>query len=101
MREPMEHENEILRNRGSKRKFEVPPDPEITAPGAKEIKRAAALRSAKACDAGVGNRIAALFLEPANPFDWKAPRRLRREAITLGSLILASLLLALYFNVAR
>ena len=37
-------------------------------------------------------------VEPANPFDQKAPRRLRREAVTLGAMILAFLLLALYFN---
>jgi hypothetical protein len=100
----MEHDNEItaefiLRNRRSKRIFDVPPDVPITSPDAKQISKAAALRFAKACDAGVWKRIAALFLEPANPFEEKAPRRFRREAVTLGSLILAFLLLAFYFNV--
>jgi hypothetical protein len=99
----MEHDNEItaefiLRNRRSKRKFDVPPNAQSTLPDAKQIKKSAKLRFAKACDAGVWNRIATLFVEPANPFDQKAPRRLRREAVTLGAMILAFLLLALYFN---
>jgi hypothetical protein len=99
----MEHDKEItaqfILNRWSKRNFDVPPNVEITSPGAKEIKKAAELRFAKACDAGVWNRIATLFLEPANPFDQKVPRRLRREAVTLGAMILAFLLLVFYFDV--
>ena len=39
-----------------------------------------------------------LFLEPANPFDVKARRQFRQEAIVLGTFILTALGLALYFN---
>jgi hypothetical protein len=100
----MEPDNEItgafiLKNRRSKRNFEVPPEVEIASPGAKQIGKAAALRFAKACDAGVWNRIATIILEPANPFDHKAARRLRRETVVLGSIIVMFLVTALYFNV--
>jgi hypothetical protein len=37
-------------------------------------------------------------LEPANPFDVKARRRLRQEAVVLGTLVFAALGLAVYFN---
>jgi hypothetical protein len=88
----------ILKHRRSKRNFEVPPEEQITSPDARQIKKAAAARFAKRYDAGVWNRVATVILEPANPFDQKAPRRLRREAVVLGSMILAFLLTALYFN---
>ena len=100
----MEHDNEIsaesiLKNRRFKRNFEVPPDAEITSLGARQINRAAAMRFAKACDAGVWKRITSMVLEPGNPFDQKTPRRLRREAVLLGGMILVLLVAALYFNV--
>ena len=69
-----------------------------TVAGPKEIKEAAAARFGKACDAGVWKRLTSVLLEPANPFDPKAPRRLRRETVVLGSLVLTFLLLELYFN---
>ena len=72
----------------------------ITVASPKEIKKAAAARFGKACDSNVWKRLASVLLEPANPFDSKAPRRLRREAVVLGSIILSFLLLALYFNLA-
>jgi hypothetical protein len=37
-------------------------------------------------------------MEPANPFDAKARRQVRQEAIVLGALIFTALGLALYFN---
>ena len=99
----MKHDNEItaefILSRWPKRNFDAPPDVQSTSPDAEQIKKSAALRFAKACDAGVWNRIAKLFLEPANPFEEKAPRRLRREAVTLGVMIVAFLLLTFYFNV--
>jgi hypothetical protein len=76
-------------------------DAKITVAGRKEIKKAAAARFGKACDAGVGKRFTSVLLEPANPFDSKAPRRWRREAVVLGGMILSFLLLALCFNFAR
>ena len=77
------------------------PDTTITLAGPKEIKETTAARFAKACDAGVWKRLTSVLLEPANPFDPKVPRRLRREAVVLGSLVLTFLLLALYFNLGE
>ena len=99
----MEPNNEItgefiLKNRRSKRTFEVPPDVEIASPDARQINRAAGERFAKGSNAGVWKRITTMVLEPANPFNQKAPRRPRPEAIVLGSLILSLLALAIYFN---
>ena len=72
----------------------------VVGPSPKEIKKTARTRFDKACDAGVWKRLNSVWLEPANPFEPKAPRRLRREAVVLGSMILSCLLLALYFNLA-
>ena len=55
-------------------------------------------RFAKACDAGLWKRLSNAVLEPANPFDIKVRRRLRQEAVVLGTLLFAALGLAVYFN---
>ena len=55
-------------------------------------------RFGKAYDAGIWKRLSNVFLEPANPFDVKARRQFRQEAIVLGTFILTALGLALYFN---
>jgi hypothetical protein len=55
-------------------------------------------RFAKACDAGVRKGLSNAVLEPANPLDVKARRRLRQEAGVLGTLVFAALGLAVYFN---
>ena len=55
-------------------------------------------RFANACDAGVWKRLSNAVLEPANPFDVKGRRRLRQEAVVLGTLVFAALALAVYFN---
>jgi len=55
-------------------------------------------RFGKAYDAGIWKRLSNVFLEPANPFDVKARRQFRQEAIILGTFILTALGLALYFN---
>ena len=55
-------------------------------------------RFGKAYDAGIWKRLSNLFLEPANPFDVKARRQFRQEAIVLGTFILTALGLAVYFN---
>ena len=57
-------------------------------------------RFGKAYDAGIWKRLSNLFLEPANPFDVKARRQFRQEAIVLGTFILTALGLAIYFNLA-
>jgi hypothetical protein len=55
-------------------------------------------RFARACDAGMWKRLSNAVLEPANPLDIKAGRRLRQEAAVLGTLVFAALVLAVYFN---
>lgn len=55
-------------------------------------------RFGKAYDAGIWKRLSNVFLEPANPFDVKARRQFRQEAIVLGTFILTALGLTLYFN---
>jgi hypothetical protein len=84
------------------KRSESPSDAKIATPSAAQINCAAAARFAKACDADVWKRLTNIVLEPANPFDRRAPRRVRQEAVVLGALILGASLLALYFNfVAR
>jgi hypothetical protein len=75
-------------------------DTKITVASPKDITKTAAARFGKACDAGVWKRLTSVVLEPANPFDPKAPRRFRREVVVLGSMVLSFLLLVLYFNFA-
>jgi hypothetical protein len=55
-------------------------------------------RFGKAYDAGIWKRLSNVFQEPANPFDVKARRQFRQEAVILGTLILTALGLTLYFN---
>jgi hypothetical protein len=55
-------------------------------------------RFAKACDAGVWKRLSNSVLEPGNPFDVKARRQPRQEALILGTLVFTALGLAVYFN---
>ena len=70
----------------------------IQTPSATRIVEGFRARFEKACDAGVWKRLSNAVLEPANPFDVKARRQLRQEAIILGTLVLTALGLALYFN---
>jgi hypothetical protein len=57
-------------------------------------------RFAKASDAGVRKRLSNAVLELANPFDVKARRQLRPEALILGTLLFAAMGLAVYFNLS-
>ena len=58
------------------------------------------VRFRKACDVGVCQRLSNALLEPANPFAARSRRHLRQEAIILGTLVLAALGLAIYFNLS-
>ena len=49
---------------------------------------------------GIWKRIFDALLEEANPFDAKSRRRMRQEAIILGTLISAAIVLATYFNLS-
>jgi hypothetical protein len=57
-------------------------------------------RFRKACDVGVCQRLSNALLEPANPFAAQSRRHVRQEAIILGTLVLAALGLAVYFNLS-
>ena len=70
----------------------------IQSPSATEILKTFRTRFAKACDAGVWRRFSNAMLEPANPFDVRARRRLKQETVILGSLVFTALGLAFYFN---
>jgi hypothetical protein len=72
----------------------------ITAPGARQIRDAARTRFGQACDAGIRQRLASILLEPANPFDSKAARRLRRETVVLGALLAFAVAMAIFFNIS-
>ena len=58
------------------------------------------VRFRKACDVGVCQRLSNTLLEPANPFAARSGRHVRQEAIILGTLVLAALGLAIYFNLS-
>ena len=58
---------------------------------AREIVEAFRARFAKGCDAGVWKRLSNAVLEPANPFDVKARRQIRQEALILGTLVFTAL----------
>jgi hypothetical protein len=67
---------------------------------APRIVEAFRVRFRKACDGGVCQRLSNALLEPANPFAGRSRRHLRQEAIILGTLVLAVLGLAVYFNLS-
>jgi hypothetical protein len=71
----------------------------IQNPSATRIVETFRARFAKACDAGVWKRLSNAVFEPANPFDIKAGRQVRQEALILGTLVFVALGLAVYFNV--
>jgi hypothetical protein len=70
----------------------------IQSPSATRIVETFSARFAKACDAGAWKRLSNAVLEPGNPFDVKAPRQPRQEALILGTLVFTALGLAVYFN---
>ena len=73
-------------------------DSGIQTPSATRIVEGFRARFDKAWDAGVWKRLSNAVLEPANRFDVKTRRQIKQEAIILGTLVLTSLGLALYFN---
>ena len=71
----------------------------IQNPSATRIVETFRARFAKACETGVWKRLSNAVLEPANPFDVKAGRQFRQEALILGTLVFVALGLAVCFNV--
>jgi hypothetical protein len=70
----------------------------IQSPSAARIVETFRARFAKASDAGVWKRLSMVVMEAANPFDVKARRQVRQEAIILGALVFASRPKAKPFN---
>ena len=103
----MEHDTGItaetvVKARRSRRRAAISPDAaqSVTSPGARQIREAARKRFGQACDAGIWKRLASILLEPANPFDAKAARRLRRETVVLAALLAFAAAMAILFNVS-
>jgi hypothetical protein len=103
----MEHDSEItavsvLTTRRSRRRATISPDAaqSITAPDARHIRDAAKKRFGQAGDAGIWKRLSSILLEPANPFDTKAARRPRKEAVVLGGLLMFTAAMAIFFNLS-
>ena len=67
---------------------------------ATRIVEAFRVRFRRACDVGVCQRLLNALLEPANPFAARSRRHVTQEAIILGTLVLAALGLAAYFNLS-
>ena len=79
---------------------EIPPDDPMDTVCTTRIVEAFRVRFGKACDVGVCQRLSNALLEPANPFAARSRRHVRQEAIILGTLVLAALGLAAYFNLS-
>jgi len=91
----------ILQRRPYNRVPDVPPAilSSLQTPTAAEISGAIRRRLAQNPDGGVWKRIAAVLLEPPNPLDPKVHLHLKHGTAVLGSLVLAALGFALYFNI--
>jgi hypothetical protein len=80
---------------------EIPPESDgMDTVCATRIVEAFRFRFRTACDVGVCQRLSNALLEPANPFASRSRRHVRQEAIILGTLVLAALGLAVYFNLS-
>jgi len=91
----------VLRMGPSSIRPDIPPESDgMETVCATRIVEAFRVRFRKACDVGVCQRLSNALLEPANPFAARSRRHVRQEAIILGTLVLAALGLAVYFNVS-
>ena|SRR5689334_7104702 len=90
----------ILRRRTLNRIPEIPPVifPALPVATAQSIGDAVRKCFAQAPDAGVCRRLANTQLEPPNPFNPHARRRLKQDSAILGVLIVAALGLVFDFN---
>jgi hypothetical protein len=64
----------------------------------KKYGRRSATASQKAGNTGFWKRVSGIVLEPANPFNTKAPRKFRQEANVLIALLLLTLSIVAFFN---
>jgi hypothetical protein len=93
---------DVLKTRCSRRRANISPDapPSISAPDARLIRDEARKRFALACDAGIRKRLSSILLELPNPFDAKATRHPRKEAVVLGALLTFAAAMAIFFNLS-
>ena len=69
----------------------------ITAPQVVEAFRE---RFGRAHNSGIWKRLLNTVVEPVNPFESKSRRRVRQEAIVLGTLVCAAIAFTAYFNLS-
>ena len=74
------------------------PDAAIRTISATEVIAAFRRRFEIPPDVGIWKRLFNAVFEAPNPFDAKPRRRVRQEAIILGTLVFSATLLATYFN---
>ena len=93
---------DVLQNRRTQPLFEIPADisSDLSVPDAEHTRQALRLRLGKAGNHGFWKRLSALVLEPANPFNAKAPRRFRHDAIMLTALLLLAISIVAFFNLS-
>jgi hypothetical protein len=93
---------EVLENSQTQPLFDIPGDISFdsSVPSAEQIRRALRHRLAKAGNNGFWKRLSAVVLEPANPFNTKAPRKFRDEAIVLMALLLFAVSIVAIFNLS-
>jgi hypothetical protein len=74
------------------------PDAAIRTAASAEVVATFRRRFKTRADVGIWKRLFNTVFEPPNPFDGKSRRRVRQEAIILGTLTFAAIALATYFN---
>jgi hypothetical protein len=91
---------EVLQNRRTQPPFEIPANAsiDIPVPNAEQIRQTLRYRLAKAGNTGFSKRVSRIVLEPANPFNTKAPRKFRQEANVLIALVLLTFSIVAFFN---
>jgi hypothetical protein len=72
---------------------------QVVSADTRTVRKAVRERFAKACDSSIRKRLASLVFEPASPFDAKVPRQLRLEACVLGSMLVATAVATVFFNI--
>ena len=92
----------VLQNRRTQPPCEVPADDaiDIPVPDAEYIRQKVRYRLATTGNTGFSKRVSGIVLEPANPFNTKAPRRFHHEAVVLTALFLLAILIVAFFNLS-
>jgi hypothetical protein len=93
---------EVLETSRTQPLFDIPRDVSFdsSVPSAEQIRRALRHRLAKAGNKGFWKRLSVVVLEPANPFNTRASRKFRDEAIVLMALLLFAVSIVAIFNLS-